>query len=528
MRNTKEDNSTILYIAGVIILAILAAAVYNYGGFAAPKTASVVNSISTFTFDSNSGKVQNGYLYGSKIVASMTLTDAPAELRIQTAGTEETWGNYKIKPQYNMLIKASAHSSATSTTVEYRQSYYRNLLSQVTQTQDMKGTVFSVYTPIHIDIYADQNTIPTTLVMSKDILGKDLDGQQLITLGNGFNIQKVSNANVGALQLPSASDIVVAVAPSNADFQKAAITDYAPKTYIFDRADYDTRVKYFYDQFGTGIFNAPLNNPYLALWTGYDTFSFSGGLCGRFSSAYNNGFCKLNGWNGLGAEVAAPTYNVKFDAGTNKLILDPLQYGANTNLEIPSEYVKSLAVLRGAGTPEVTYSATNIIGQGDKLYLTVTVKNTGDADGFSIIPTPKAGKIVYSPASYTSQSIGAGETKEFKFVMTVAGQVTSIASAMESTELTVTPEHSIEARVTKTFSTAITYKVTSPTSPDVAGTPKSTPIVNPGNADTMNLSSASDGKGIYMKWYETPQATILGILVVLLIGAVYLRFRERN
>jgi hypothetical protein len=529
-RHAKETvgKTALLFIIGVIVVALLAFGIINLSGL---KQGSVVNAVSTITYSSNTGEVRDGYLYGSKIVVLITATPDPAELIYTVAGKEQSWGNYKIFPQNNMRIKLSANPYADSPLELYRRSYFKNLWGQVYQTQDLKGSSWQVYTPLHLEIYADASYIPATAVLNKDISDSSISGQFLYPVGNGINIQRSSIVQTGTQGLYPAGDIVVATAPQFSEFKTAVPASSYPstsQTYIFDRASYDSRIDYFYQNSGAaGRIFGGIVNPNLALWTGYDEYSWTGGLCGIFSDRYVNGYCKLIGWNGLYSEVNAPAYPVKYDPSYQKLIAQNIQYGAVVNLEIPSETLKSLAVLRGVGVPQVILTLTNAIRQGESAYLTVYVKNAGDNDGFSIVPASKSGKLLFTPASYSSQYIPYSTEKEFRFVVTVAGKETSELSAIEDVTVTVRADHNPVA-VTKTTQVGITYPPMSETQPGViTGTPSSTPDISPGDADTMDLGNKTAGdKAERINWYDTTPAKILAGLISILIFLLIWRRTE--
>lgn len=518
----------ILFIAVVVLGAVLVLS--GAVDLNKLKTGSVVNAVSTITYSSNTGQVRDGYLYGSKIVVLITATSDPAELQYIVAGKEQTWGNYKIIPQNNMRIKVSANPKADSSLELYRRSYFKDFWGNVYQTQDLKGTSWQIYTPLHVEIYADATPLPTKSVVVTDISDASISGQFLYPIGNGINVQRSSIVQTGMQGLPSVGDIVVATAPQFTNFKTAlpgSSYPFSSQTYIFDRASYDSRVEYFFQNSGQGRIWGGIVNPNLAFWTGYDEFSWTGGLCGRFSANYINGYCKVSGWNGLYQEVTATRYAVQYEPSTQKLIANNIQYGAVINLEIPSETVKSLAILRGVGVPQIITTLTNAIRQGESAYLTVYVKNVGDTDGFGIVPTSKSGRLIFTPASYSSQNIPYNTEKEFRFVVTVAGKETSELNAVEDVTVTVRADHN-PAVATKTAQVGITYIPMSETQGGVIkGTPSSTPDISPGSADTMNISSktASD-KAQKVNWYETTPAKVLVGLIVLF--GILLIWRKQN
>jgi hypothetical protein len=410
--------------------------------------------------------------------------------------------------------------------------YYTDFWGSAYQTQDLKGVSWLKYTPMKVEIYADTNSIPNTTVAVRDIADNcpdseacvdDLQGQQLYPISNGINIQRSAIKETGAQGLPAVENIIVATAPEFKEFQASSVSSYSPKTYLFDKSSYDTRINYFFTEkrASNTLFN--FIDPWMAFWTGYDKFSWVGGICGRFSTSYVNGYCKVSGWNGLYQEVTQPRYAIRYDPTKQKLIAENIQYGAEVNLEIPSETVKSLAVLRGVGQPVITVDITDAIREGDSKYLTVTVKNIGDTDGFSIVPVSKSGRLIFTPASYTSQSIPYNTQKVFRFVMTVAGKETSELSAREDISVAVQAEHNTE-KVVKETSVDISYKSISESQP--SGTPTGADAVKPTGADTMDLNKTKSSKGQVLKWYETPQAFLLGGLVMVLIIVAWRRYNE--
>lgn len=115
---------------------------------------------------------------------------------------------------------------------------------------------------------------------------------------------------------------------------------------------------------------------------------------------------------------------------------------------------------RGAGSPVVDVITPITFRQdyrSDVETLVVNVKNIGNSDGFSIVPESKTGKLIFTPSSYVSQPIAAGEEKKFNFTISLGGAILYGSSAKEDIELRVTPEHNSDARVVKTFSMDIYY-----------------------------------------------------------------------
>lgn len=506
----------ILIILALFVVMLIALSSISPDFFKGFTTGSIVTSVSNINYQSNTGEVKSGYLYGGKVVMNIVLDNAPLEILFKNANKEFTWGDYKIKPQNNVLVKISANNRAKSALVQYSKNYYDSW-SGMLSTKELKGTSWVIETPIHIEVYADSKAIPTTPVLIKDIPSQDFKGQQLVTLnlGNGINLQKVG-VMLGDNLLYSANSIVVATSPNYPDFQtKVPESKYLPKvTYLFDIDQYNTQIDEFHNTIGTQFVGA--NEPLLALWSGWDSGAF--------------GYSRFAAWKGLPTEIydvapASAIGNVKYDPSTQNITVDPLQYYVSVNLELPSEIVKSLAILRGAGIPIVTFSYPVSLSQGTQKYLDVNVKNIGDSDTFNIVPTSKSGKLIFTPSSLSAY-INTGETKTFKFVTGITGQETSLASATESTEILVTPQHNLEARVTESFSTAITYKVTSETSPDTAPTSKPPADIKPSNADTMDLNQSIQKPPTVQKWYENPWFGI-GIIITIISGLYYISTKKK-
>ncbi len=523
----------ILVILALFVVMLIALSSVSPDFFKGFTTGSVVTGVSTINYQPNTGEVKSGYLYGSKMLINAKLDNSPIEMLYKYAGTEQIWGSYKIKPQNNVLIKMSAINTANSSLLEYRLSYYNGFFSGLLQTKSMKGATgeWRFRTPIHIEIYADSKPIPTTPILIKDITYQDFTGQQFLTLGNNINIQRTSVSFLDTT-LPTADNIVVDTAPIFDAFQSAMPeAGYTSKSYIFDRPLYASRVDYFYKYTGDTLLG--LNDPLLVLWTGYDKYSLTGtNACSYIGSGtmgliyvQNKGYCKLVGWNGLYKEVPQVSSGIKYNPITQNIIKDPADFLVDVNFELPSETIGSFAILRGAGIPIITFSYPVSLSQGTQKYLDVNVKNIGDSDTFNIVPTSKSGKLIFTPSSLSAY-INTGETKTFKFVTGITGQETSLASATESTEILVTPQHNLEARVTESFSTSITYKVTSETSPDTAPTSKPPADIRPSDADTMDLNQPIQNPPTVQKWYENPWFGI-GLIITIISGLYYLSTKKK-
>ncbi len=551
MRTDNSSSNVLIYIVIIAVIGLAIVGVHsgkiNLSGLG---KASVVDSVSTIPYAPNSGNVQNGQLYGAKMQFHATLTPDPLDTTIQLAQTGQTWGTYKVTPQDNLRIKMSSSGSAEGNTASYRLSYYKDSSNSDVQTMDLIGSGgWQVLTPIHIEIYADATPRPSTLVLSQDIAGSNIQGQQFFAIGNGVNIQRSSIALTGNTLPSDLSNFVVATQPVETAFQNANIApNYRPGTYIFSKDSYAPAVTKFYNQAGTQGWFSSLQDSQLALWTGYDVFTWSlSSKCGRFSSAYTNGYCKLSNWNGLYQEATKTNYNVQYDSSRQKIVAPSTDYTASVNLEIPSDMVKSFAILRGVGVADVTYSMTSTIQQGNTIGLTVTVTNKGDDDGFNIWASSQSGKLLFTPASYSNQFIKAGDTQVFRFVFTVAGRSVSLPlSDSDNAIIDVQPVHG--QKVEKTQPVAIGYTPVSTTQSDKTsqqqqqqGTFTSNNNVQQSNTNTqqaitnydrLNDTTNSTYKGDTYeaklgKWYNSPLAIILGLLVgALLIIAVASR-RDR-
>lgn len=142
---------------------------------------------------------------------------------------------------------------------------------------------------------------------------------------------------------------------------------------------------------------------------------------------------------------------------------------------LSSMTVNAISVERGSGIPMVDIITPPTINEGETIDIIVNVKNNGADDGFGIRLDSNTGKLL-SVGSFTSQYIPTGTDRKFVFpIRTASGKMytgtasDSELSAREDLVVTVTPEHNLDARVTKNFTINILYKPIEGITPKASG-----------------------------------------------------------
>lgn len=490
-------------IAIITILLLAGALYFSHSSMPNLKPAAIT-SISEI----KEGTIKDGKLVGAKIVVSGTASLTDDELLIKTKGTEWKIGDYTIIPNKNIVIKIKSNGAYAETPLKnHIKTYWQPTFSNILSITALEGETWNIFTPSVINVYADESEYPTTLISSKYL--EDI-GQSMIPISdNGIKAQQTSIAFIGSQWIYTASDIVIATAP---DYKSDYLpTDYKLTTYIFRKTAFDDAVSVFYDNYGSKT-TTVFNNPAMVLWTGYDEYKtipvpfVTNQLCSGFVKK-----CKV--WDGL-YKIATrldsvPSFDLTYDEtptadSPHGLVrANNIAFSANYIIEIPSEIVDSIAVLKGVGVPEIiSIDAPQSVRADSTSYqqVNVIVRNNGDDDGFNIQPISKGGKLIFTPSSYTSYPIEAGKQVTFQFGIAVAGTETFV-NVKEDVKIDARANHN-PVKATKDVQIGVEY----------GNAPKGQPTVVPKSTSTLPKKPAGEGKAWYEEWYVF---VLMGLILML-------------